>query len=165
MSGKPPAQPSAPHLSAFRIVKRKFAHGAFSGTGARLYGGRWNSIGTPMVYTAGSLSLAVLEWRVHLAQWPPPPLLIVQVQFEESLVWAPARFPAGWDRFPALPSVAAFGDRWINSLRSVILRVPSAVVPGEWNYLLNPKHPEFGKLLIGRPRLFRPDRRLAPLNP
>src|SRR5437016_5075493 len=101
MSAGAAGQKAATSISSFRIVKRRFVRSAFSGEGARLCGGRWNSIGTSMVYTAGSLSLAILEWRVHLAQWPPPPLVVIEVRFDESLVWSPAKLPAGWKGFPA----------------------------------------------------------------
>src|SRR5437899_1189492 len=141
MSAGAPARPSVRRLKAFRIIKRNFAGSAFSGLGARRFGGRWNSIGTSMVYTAGSLSLAVLKWRVHLAQWPPPPMSVIEVTFDERLVWTTAKLPSGWNRFPAPQSVAAFGDAWVRSSRSAVMRVPSAVVPKEWNYLLNPAHP------------------------
>ena len=156
---------SVRRVSAFRIVKRKCASLAFSGLGARLYGGRWNSIGTAVVYTAGSLSLAVLEWRVHLAQWLPPALLVIDAGFDETLVWTPAKLPSGWKSFPAPPAVAAFGDDWVNSRRSVVMRVPSAIVPQECNYLLNPGHPDFAGLVLGEASLFRPDTRLGPVNP
>jgi RES domain-containing protein len=148
-------------ISSFRIVKRKFVRTAFSGLGARLYGGRWNSVGTSMIYTAGSLSLAILEWRVHLAQWPPPPLVVIEVEFDEALVWTPARLPQQWKRFPPPRSVAALGDNWIKMQRSAVMRVPSAVVSREWNYLLNPNHRDFSKVIIGRPREFHPDERLG----
>lgn len=163
MSATPATGRAHRRLTGFRVLKRKFLSSAFSGLGARLYGGRWNSIGTPMVYTAGSLSLAVLEWRVHLAQWPPPPLLVIEVQFDESLVWTPAKLPSGWRRFPAPRSVAIFGDNWVRSQRSAVMRVPSAVVPQEWNFLLNPAHPDVEKLVTGKPRVFRPDIRLGPM--
>src|SRR2546425_3251509 len=93
-------------LRAFRIVKRRFVRFTFSGLGARLYGGRWNSMGTSMVYTAGSLSLAVLEWRVHLAQWPLPSLCVTDIEFDEALVWTPTKLPPDWKHFPAPPAVA-----------------------------------------------------------
>jgi RES domain-containing protein len=158
------SRPSVRRFAAFRIVKRNFTAAAFSGLGARRFGGRWNSIGTSMVYAAGSLSLAVLEWRVHLAQWPPPVLSVIEIAFDEGLVWTPARLPSGWKQFPAPQSVAAFGDAWVRSGRGAVMRVPSAVVPEEWNYLLNPAHPDFGKINIGKPRLFRPDARLGPIR-
>jgi len=151
-------------ISAIRIVTRKFAGSAFSGDGARLYGGRWNSIGTSMVYTAGSLSLAILEWRVHLAQWPAPAVSVIEVGIEDSLIWIPSRLPQGWKQVPAVRATATFGDDWIKSARSVVMRVPSAVVPGEWNYLLNPAHSDFPKLAIGKARALKPDPRLGPIN-
>ncbi len=151
-------------VSAVRIVTRKFANTAFSGVGARDYGGRWNSVGTPMVYTAGSVSLAILEWRVHLAQWPPPSVCIIEIEVGESLIWTPTKLPASWHRMPSTRVTAEFGDEWIRSARSVMMRVPSAIVPGEWNYLINPSHPDFSRLLIGKPRLLKTDPRLGPLS-
>ncbi len=108
MSAVPVGAPK--RISAIRIVTRKFASSAFSGDGARLFGGRWNSIGTSMVYTASSLSLAILEWRVHLAQWPAPAASVIEVEIDESLIWIPPKVPSGWKRVPAIRSTAAFGD-------------------------------------------------------
>ena len=160
----PPARPGAvARVVAFRIVKRKFAASAFSGIGARQYGGRWNSAGISMVYTAGSIALAMLEWRAHLAQWPGPSVCLIDVSMDESLIWTPTRLPNGWKTTPAPPSVTAFGDAWIGSQRSAVMRVPSAIVNQEWNYLLNPAHPEFFKLHIGKPRKIKLDPRLGPL--
>lgn len=154
---------TAARIAAFRIVKRKFAASAFTGLGARQYGGRWNSAGTGMIYTAGSIALAVLEWRAHLAQWPPPDVCVMEVELDESFIWTPAKLPQGWKLIPAPPVVAAFGDAWINSRRSAVMRVPSAIVNQEWNYLLNPGHPDFLKLKIGKPQLFKLDPRLGPM--
>ncbi len=151
-------------ISAIRIVARKFATSAFSGNGARLYGGRWNSPGTSMVYTAGSLSLAILEWRVHLAQWPAPAMSVIVADIDQSLIWIPPRLPAHWKQMPAPRAAAAFGDDWINSNRSAVMRVPSAVVPNEWNYLVNPAHPAFSKLSLGKAHILKSDPRLGPLN-
>jgi RES domain-containing protein len=150
---------------AFRIVKRQFAGRAFSGVGARLFGGRWNSNGTPVVYAAGSLSLALLEWRVHLGQWPPPEVVVIPIEFDHRLVWVPARLPAGWKQYPAPRATAAFGDAWVKSRRSVVMRLPSVIVPSEWNYVINPNHPDFSKLVIGRPQRLKPDPRLGPIQP
>jgi hypothetical protein len=71
-------------IQAYRIVKRKFLSTAFSGEGARLYGGRWNSPGVAVVYTSSALSLAILEWRCHLSQWPAPPAVIIEIEFDAS---------------------------------------------------------------------------------
>lgn len=117
-----------------------------------------------MVYTAGSLSLAILEWRVNLAQWPPPATTIVAVEIPEVLIWIPPRLPTGWHRMPVTAASRNFGDAWIKSSRSAVLRVPSAVVPEEFNYLLNPAHPDFSRLVIGRPRVLKTDPRLGPMT-
>ena len=153
---------SDPAITAFRIVKRKLAGSAFSGAGARLFGGRWNSVGSPMIYTAGSISLALLEWRVHLTQWPPPPMVVIPSEIDPGLVWRPARLPSRWKDYPPPRATAGFGDAWVKSNRSAVMRVPSVVVPTEWNYLLNPNHPDFSKLVPGKARLLNPDPRLGP---
>ena len=151
-------------IRAYRLLKRRFVATAFSGLGARLYGGRWNSPGVAMVYTSSTISLALLEWRAHLTQWPAPPLVIIEVEFEAALVWSLAKHPANWQQMPYPKSVTTLGDHWIHSQRSAVLRLPSAIVPSEWNYLLNPAHPDFHKIRLGKPRLFKTDPRLGPIT-
>lgn len=152
-----------PLLKAYRIVKRKFAGTAFSGEGARLYGGRWNSPGVTVVYTSSTIALAVLEWRAHLTQWPAPPVMIIEIQFGPALVLTPAELPHNWKQLPAPKANAVLGDNWVKSGKSAIFRLPGAIVPEEFNYLLNPLHPHFGRILRGKPRLLRVDPRLGPL--
>jgi RES domain-containing protein len=152
-------------IRAYRIVKRKFVAAAFSGEGARLYGGRWNSAGVAVVYTSGSIALTILEWRAHLTQWPAPPMVIIEVEFDPSLIWAPAKLPPNWRQYPHPKADATIEDNWIESGRSAILKLPSAIVPTEFNYLLNPAHPDFDKITIGREHIFKADPRLAPLAP
>lgn len=152
------------YVKSYRIVKRKLVDTAFSGEGARLYGGRWNSPGVRVVYTSGSLSLALHEWRVHLSHWPAPPVMAIEIEFGASLIWSPARLPAGWSRTPYPKATAAVGDNWIRSSRSAVMRLPSAIVPGEFNYLVNPGHPGFSQIRIGKARLFEVDARLGPLT-
>lgn len=150
-------------MTAWRIVKAKFAAHAFEGEGARRFGGRWNSKGTAMVYTAGSQALAVLEMLVHLeASDLLKHYRLVPVTFDQMMVkvLSPANLPANWKRRPTPATVRAIGDKWVASAQSVILQVPSVIVPCESNYLLNPTHPDFGKLVIGKPQAFRFDRRL-----
>lgn len=152
-------------LSAYRIVKRRFVAAAFSGEGARLYGGRWNSPGVSVVYTSSSIALAILEWRAHLAQWPPPPVMIIEVRFPASLVWSPEGLPVRWKQTPSPRANHTVGDSWVKEGRSAVLKLPSAIVPSEFNYLLNPVHPDFAQILRGAPRLFRVDSRLGPVAP
>jgi len=151
-------------LTAWRIIKARFAASAFDGEGARRFGGRWNSKGTPMVYTAGSQALAVLEMLVHLEA---SDLLkyyrLIPVTFDEMMLEAVDRktLPANWRRRPTPAGIRAIGDAWAASAESVVLRVPSVIVPAESNFLLNPIHPDYVKLKIGKPQPFRFDVRLT----
>jgi RES domain-containing protein len=155
----------ADRLEAYRILKRGFVGAAFSGEGARRYGGRWNSAGIAVVYTSSTISLAILEWRAHLTQWPAPPSVIIKIEFDSSLVWSPAKLPTNWKRWPCPKTTAAVGDNWVRSGKSAVLKLPSALVPTELNYVLNPAHPDFGKIRLGRPQVFKADPRLGPLAP
>jgi RES domain-containing protein len=149
-------------IVAWRITKQKHARSAFTGEGARLYGGRWNSKGRAVVYAAESRSLALTEMLVHLQA---EALLLHYVLFRceigESLVREIdlADLPKSWAADPAPKRDQAVGDKWIDSAASAVLRVPSAVVIGEMNYLLNPAHPDFAKIAIS-PQKFRIDKRL-----
>ena len=150
---------------AYRITQGKYAKTAFDGEGARLYGGRWNSVGTPLVYVASSISLATLELLVHLEDYSilEDRYVVIPITFPDRLVeeLPLESLPSGWNR-PSLDTPAqALGDRWISEARSVALRVPSAVTPGEHNYLLNPQHPDFAKLTIGDATPFALDPRLS----
>ena len=156
--------------TAYRLVKTKFAATAFSGEGARLYGGRWNSPGVSVVYLAGSVSLAMLEVLVHTED---AALLgsysIGVVTYDDALASTLERkdLPASWTDIPASHETQAIGDDWVTARTTVILRVPSVVAPGEFNLLVNPAHPELAKLTIGPLAPFRFDSRLfgSPTTP
>ena len=147
---------------AWRIVKAKHAATAFSGDGAAKTGGRWNSRGVPVVYASSTKSLAALETLVHLN--PPVPFNYVafRLQFDDTLIEnIPLnRLPADWRVEPPPPSTKAIGDAWLREVRSAVLAMPSVIVPGELNYLLNPAHPAFKKISIGKPERFVFDPRL-----
>jgi RES domain-containing protein len=151
-------------IPAFRLCKTRHLATAFSGHGARLTGGRWNSPGLPVVYTSSSLSLATLEVLVHLEDpavlaglfsWLPVEIPELLVERPEVDLLGPAWLDEG-----ALPRTRAIGDAWLRAQRSAVLAVPSAVTPQESNYLLNPTHPRFPEILIGPACRFQPDRRL-----
>ena len=150
-------------FTAWRIAKREYAKSAFDGSGARKYGGRWNSAGTALVYTSQSQSLAALELLVHL---DGPGLLqsyvLIPVEISEALVHAVhiAELPQNWRSFPAPPTLKRIGDEWVKAALSVVLKVPSALLPMESNLLLNPNHADFKKLAIGEPIFFALDERL-----
>lgn len=143
-------------VSAFRIAKKKHASTAFSGEGARLAGARWNSPGVAVVYGSATLSLAALELLVHIDS---PAILehyvAFEFQFDDTLLETAKPLPNNWKVEPPPASTQRIGDRWVDELRSVALRVPSAVIPEEFNYVLNPEHPDFSRIEIGRAKRFR----------
>jgi RES domain-containing protein len=151
-------------LTVWRIANHKHLKSAFTGEGARLYGGRWNSPGTPMIYTAQSQSLAILEMLVHLDS---PELLkkyvLFGVEIDADLVTPLDRssLPKDWKADTVPASVQVLGDAWMTSLSSVAISVPSALVPEESNFLLNPLHPDFLRLRIRKPVTFQFDPRFA----
>ncbi len=148
---------------AWRIVKPYHAEDAFSGEGARRYGGRWNSIGMSMVYAAESKALAALELLVHLDQESVlENYLCIPIRFSETcLRTLDARgLPSDWRTHPPPRSVQHLGDRWLTDQVSVVLEVPSVLIPGERNYLINPFHPDFSNIEIGAPEPFEFDPRI-----
>lgn len=147
---------------AWRIVKEKHAATAFSGEGAAKTGGRWNSRGVPVVYTSCTKALAALESLVHLNPAVLFKYIAIGIKFDEALVEIirAKALPAGWQTQPPPPSTQAIGDAWAKEMRSAILQLPSVIIPGEPNYLLNPAHPEFKKMSIGKPEPFAFDPRL-----
>lgn len=151
-------------VTAYRICKTTFSESAFSGEGAKLYGGRWNEVGTKMVYAAGSLSLATLELLVHIEDRHLIENFysVAALTFAEKLVTEikPKDLPTQWDSNECGYGTQAYGTKWISNKKSAILRVPSAVTPGEFNYLLNPDHPDFRKIKIGEMQTFEMDHRL-----
>jgi RES domain-containing protein len=150
-------------VRAWRIVKKRYAASAFDGEGGREHGGRWNSPGRPAVYTAGHVSLAILEIVVHADLRLASRYTVIPVVFDESLVETlpVSRLPAGWRAYPAPSVVVALGDEWLRSVRTPVLKVPSAVVPSEANYILNPIHPRFRDIRIGAPEGLDVDPRLS----
>lgn len=151
-------------IRAWRITKAKHAATAFTGGGAKTYGGRWSSPGTAVVYTAGSTSLAILEMLVHLqAQDLMRRYVIFDVSFDEALMTTvdPATLPKSWRRSPSPATVQQVGDDWSADGASAVLQLPSVIVPSEWNYLLNPAHPDFAKITIGPKQQIKFDPRLV----
>jgi RES domain-containing protein len=149
--------------TGWRIVKSRYAEAAFDGEGARLYGGRWNSPGTRMVYTAQSKSLAILEVLVHIQKVGVlSSYSLIAARFDEDLVERldPSRLPERWRDYPAPAGLRAIGDAWIESRTSAVLEVPSTIVEGESSYLMNPDHPDFASVAVGHPEPFEFDPRL-----
>ena len=139
-------------MLAWRLCRAPFAD--LSGDGARLYGGRWNSPGRPLVYAASTAALAVLEVRVHLDLPPellPDDFVLMGIDLDN----VPVETIAG---FPANPQ--SFGDDWLRARRTPVLEVPSAIVPESTNLLIDPLHPLAAGIGVASRRPFAFDRRL-----
>jgi RES domain-containing protein len=150
-------------ITSWRIVKAKYAASAFDGEGSRRAGGRWNPRGLPIIYTAESAALAALELLVHLGRTRSlPEYVIFSCTFPESIVEV-VRFedlPSDWRSHPAPVALRQIGNGWAKDRRSAVLKVPSAVIDAESNYLLNPEHRSFRRIDISAPQRFELDRRL-----
>ena len=151
-------------MVVWRIVQRRIAKHALTGEGARRFGGRWNSPGIAVVYTAQSQSLAALEILVHVdSELLLEHYVAIPIPIQESLITQikASRLPRNWRAYPATKATRLLGDTWIIDQTSAVLQVPSAVIPTESNFLLNPNHPDFRNLVPGKPISFKFDSRLA----
>lgn len=153
-------------MRVWRICTRQ--HAAFDGEGARRYGGRWNHRGTAVVYTSESLSLAALEFFVNLdTDLSPRNLVAVAANLPEDLRIERivlGDLPRGWRRYPAPEILQDIGMAWVAGGTTAVRSVPSAVIPEERNYLLNPVHPEFKRIRLGEPQPFHFDPRIWKRN-
>ena len=148
--------------SLWRIARRPYALDRI-GAGARDSGGRWNAVGTPVIYTGGTISIAALEKFVHLSGVVPPDLVLVRVAVPDGAsAETPRRsdLPADWNAVRHGPLSVQFGTRWAREKRSLALYVPSAIIPEESIGILNPSHPEFAGVRISVERDFRYDLRM-----
>lgn len=135
-----------------------------SGSGSRLFGGRWSSVSKPVVYLASSSSLAMLEVLVHLQ-----PLMIpddfcrveIKVPDDSIIAVKVEEFPADWRDVSPPQILTRIGDSFIKNRKYLLLKVPSSIVPTEYNYLLNPAHPEIKKVKILTKEPFDFDSRLV----
>jgi RES domain-containing protein len=138
-------------MIVFRLLNLNYGSG-LSGKGAGIAGGRWNSPGISMIYTSESRALCTAEVAVNL------PLGIIPTGFEMISILIPddiilteiheEDLPSGWKVFPLATLTQKIGDQFIIQGKYLVMRVPSAVVPGDFNYLINPRHPDFGRIEI-----------------
>jgi len=150
-------------MRLWRICRERFAVEAYSGEGARLYGGRWNNKGLRAIYTSTSLALAVVETFVNLEpNLRPDDLVSIQAELPDSIATERLdvkSLPANWHKSRG-ESLRHFGDEWLRAQKTVALHVPSAAVRGEWNVLLNPVHGDFRKIKAQKPQPFEFDLRM-----
>lgn len=149
----------------YRIAKTAYA-GDLSGSGPRLYGGRWNPKGVSVIYTSENRALAALEFFVHLSRAVIlPDLRLISIEVPESASrkeLSVSDLPRGWRAYPAPPELAAIGANWIRSGESLLLRVPSALMPPEGNVLINPAHTEMSRVRIVEDVEYTLDQRMKP---
>ena len=149
--------------SAWRIVRAARVSSAFTGEGARVYGGRWNSRGTAVIYVSEHESLAALELFVHLTPLSPNDRYrSFRLEWEDKLTeYFPVKsLPSHWNAEPPTFQTMQVGDEWIRAGKSVALAVPSVLSTSERNFLLNPRHPDFKRIKISQPVQYRFDSRL-----
>ncbi|MCD6273739.1 MAG: RES family NAD+ phosphorylase [Deltaproteobacteria bacterium] len=132
-------------IKLFRISTSKHIND-ITGTGARMYGGRWNHAGYPVVYTSDSRSLAALEFLVHVPMaFAPENLSIVEINIQENIERESineSQLTLNWRNYPAPEQLASLGTNWIKSKSSLLLDIPSSLVEKEVNTLINPLHPD-----------------------
>ncbi|HJR57811.1 MAG TPA: RES domain-containing protein [Vicinamibacterales bacterium] len=140
------------------------AHAALDGEGARRYGSRWMPRGYAIVYASATLSLAALERLVHTdTDLVPSDLVAIAIDIRSGLSIDSielSELPGDWRAYPPPESLAALGERWIRGGNTAVLSVPSAVIPAERNFLLNPAHADFRRCSHGPPEPFTFDPRL-----
>lgn len=126
-------------MKVYRVSKTQYAHD-LNGTGSKLFGGRWNHIDTPCIYTSESRALAVLEYSANIAiDFIPRALSLCVFEIDETQIERIAikALPGNWRNTPAPKSTKDFGTQWLRE-KMGILKIPSIIIPQEFNYLLNP---------------------------
>lgn len=155
-------------MIVYRLQKEKFGT-ALSGAGAAQYGGRWNPVGVELVYTSSGKALALAELLAHLpAGLMPPAYLMLEIFIPDSTsmkVRQKTDLSPDWNVFPPLIPTQRIGDEFTRENKYCLLKVPSAVVDGDFNLLINPMHPEFAAIRVIAAVPFPFDRRLLRLTP
>ena len=151
-------------ITAFRLVAPRWESSALSGEGARKFGGRWNSSGHPVVYLAETRALCALELLVHLTtpetRIKPFVLMEIKIPARDVASLEASTLPADWNILPPTHGTMSIGDDWLGQNQSLVLRVPSAIVPEESNLLLNVSHPSMREVELASRRTFHFDARL-----
>jgi RES domain-containing protein len=150
-------------MTVYRLCRKAHAND-LSGRGAELNGGRWNGKGTAMVYTSASRALCLVEIMVHVpAGIIPKDYYLVSISIPDNthiIAIDPKDLPDNWSKNPVPASTQKMGNAFIARQEALVLKVPSAIVKDEWNYLINPSHKDFKKVKITSIELFSFDTRL-----
>jgi RES domain-containing protein len=150
-------------MIVYRLAKLKFTK-KLTGDGAKKTGGRWNSKGVSMIYTCQSRALCTAEIAVHMPLGVVPfDYMLVSIEIADKYAVLELKandLDSDWNSFPYSHSTQQLGDKFISDGKFLILRAPSAVVQGDYNYLLNPNHKNFSKIKIISSESFNFDKRL-----
>lgn len=153
-------------MKVFRIEREKYLEQTLSGLGASLSKGfRWNGLHTKLVYTAESRALATLEVSVHLdlREDLPSDRYYVEIEIPDEILIQEVRIedlPAGWDSKPPGTTTQTIGDDFVRANEAAVLKVPSSIIPQEFNYLINPQHPDASKIQVTDKSPMRFDERM-----
>jgi len=154
-------------MKLYRIASSRFIHD-LSGTGARIVGGRWNSIGVPMLYTSESQALCILEKLVHVdTDLLPKNLEMAEIEVPDEMpmdVFTDPDKKVAFNSFPTQDYTQKIGDRFIRENKFLLLKVPSIISRRDFNYLINPGHKDFGAIKITTVEPFGFDTRILIKN-
>jgi RES domain-containing protein len=147
----------------YRILRKPYSKKPLNGEGAYLFGGRWSSPGIHLAYTAEHLSLAMIEYFIHIdPEDPPRDLVLATADVPDNVsrtFISTQHLPSSWRRTPPPPELAGIGDGFVRACQTAILIVPSALAPAESNWLINPRHPESSKVRLDAVGAFEYDSR------
>ena len=150
-------------MEVFRLCREQYCR-TLDGKGAALHGARWNSSGVELIYTAANRSLAMAELAVHLSLATlPGDFFMMTISIPDDLPVSEINItalPDGWNSFPHISTTKRTGDRFVSENAFCLLKVPSAVTKGDFNYLINPHHPDFVKIKVSVLEKFPFDRRI-----
>lgn len=151
-------------MMVYRLCRQE--HMQLDGKGAELYGGRWNNKGNAMIYTSASVSLCVLELLVHVPSTliPKNHMLMSIAIPDDEIIGEVKGLKENWNTLPYSESSQRIGDEWLKKGKELVLKVPSAIVLNEYNFLVNPRHPRIGEIKIKESRTFEFDSRLFAQN-
>ena len=144
----------------YRFARAEFSHD-LSGEGAKRFGGRWNSKGNAVVYTSLNISLALLELLIHSVSYDEIKtnvLMVIETNINQFKELTATSLKGGWQE--DIGYSRYIGDEFLHSESSLLLQIPSAIIPEEYNMLINPQHKDFSKVKIKSASVFQFDTRL-----
>lgn len=148
-------------MLVYRITGKKYA-GDLTGTGAAMFGGRWNKKGSPVLYTGENKEIALLETIVHTPPMLVPKLDILTLEIPDNSITTVkiSQLPKNWKVYPAPTILSEIGEDWIAKGKTIALKVPSCIIHSAHICILNCRHPEYFKVRLIERRNFKFDSRL-----